>query len=256
MGMVAREDVQVFELAAIIERDPLLTGQVLRSVNSAAFALRREVTSVAYACALMGTNRLRNVAVALSMATHWKQFRVPKFWSQKRFNRHSLAVALLADKICLQMQAEDGEACFLAGLLHDIGKILMASAHPQAFQAISMLPEEDRQAVERETFGIDHAELSAMALARWKVSTSVLETVRFHHSPNSVPGTWVQKGWLHAAHVLLAVDRFVNDSGVTLLQGHPVEPLPEIPNLPAPAADLKKAVAELWSELNGMEAPK
>jgi HD-like signal output (HDOD) protein len=216
LALMARGDVQISELASCIEKDALLTGHVLRVVNSAAYSLRREVTSVAHACSMMGLYRLRNIAISLSISDHWKRFRLPHYWSQKRFNNHGIAVALLADRLALETMVPESESCFLAGLLHDIGKLLMASAHPTAFEALTVFCQQNNvpaALVERQFYGIDHAELSGLALEKWRVRPMVAYLAKVHHQPKLLDPDI----GLSAAVVLAHSNRFINQIGLSVL---------------------------------------
>jgi HD-like signal output (HDOD) protein len=260
LALTAKENVQIHQLAGVIERDALLSAHILRVVNSAAFSVRREIGSIAQACNLLGVFRLRNLALAVSVAGHWKSFSLPKFWSQKRFNLHAAAVALLADRMSLFSDAEHGEVCFLAGLLHDLGKLVMVSAHPQAFEALTLYAAKEQVPAtmfEREFYGIDHAELASVALDRWKIAAPVRDTVRFHHMPDHVPGLWKARKTVHSVHLLAEADRYVNQVGLGVLPAMGEtnwEPLPAVPGASALSTqEIARMVEEFKQDLTALE---
>lgn len=225
LAILLRPNVQLHEVGSCVERDALLSAYMLRIVNSAAYALRVQVTSVTHACSILGIQRIRNLALALSVSQHWRRFRVPKWWSQKRFNEHSLATAILADRLAVELQVIHTESAFVAGLLHDVGKLLIVVTHPQAAEATAVIAARGQASaieMEQEVFGIDHAELSALALDKWKVDAAVQAAARFHHDPDKFPGVWRERGLPSLAHVLAEADAFVNRAGMGVLP--PLDP--------------------------------
>ncbi|MBI4873516.1 MAG: HDOD domain-containing protein [Acidobacteria bacterium] len=169
MGEMAHEAVSFATLAGLIEKDTALTGNVLRVVNSPLYSLRATVCSVRHALTILGLAKLRNIVLSLSVSRLWAQVRAPPGWSMPLFNRHAVAVAMLADLLALETGVPDGEGAFSAGLLHDLGKLLMAIT----------LPDCDEEALP----GWTHADLSAAALQCWNLPAPIVEAVRHHHRP-------------------------------------------------------------------------
>ena len=190
LAMLGKEDVSVNDMASVIERDTVLAGNVLRLVNSGLYGRRATITSVACAISLLGLTRLRNVALGMSVSRIWQKLRFARGFSLVRFNHHSLAVALLADGIATRVPVEFSEGAFVAGLFHDLGRLLMATSLSEEYEAIERIiaGAEDRSAqardhIEREILGITHAELSASALTKWNLPPPVIAAVTSHHHP-------------------------------------------------------------------------
>src|SRR4051794_5103825 len=134
LATLADEDVSFGQMAAIIETDAVLAGNLLRVVNSPLYGRIATINSVRHAVAIMGTNKIRNLVLGMSVARRWAGARVPGRWEAKQFNVHSLAVAVLADLVVLETPVPYPEGAFTAGLLHDVGKLLIAVAMPSQFE--------------------------------------------------------------------------------------------------------------------------
>ncbi len=177
------------QLGALIEQDTVLTGNVLRLVNSAAYGRRVEVMAISKAIALVGVNKLRNLVLTLSVANMWRSVKVTRDWSLERFNTHELSTAILCDSMAQHLDLEFPEGAFLAGLLHDLGKLLIVMASPADHMDIQAHVERtgcSTLEAERLVLETDHAALSAEALAIWRLPPMLQQAVRDHHEP--LPG--------------------------------------------------------------------
>ncbi len=205
LATLAEEDVSFAHVADLIEKDTVLAGNVLRLVNSALYGFSGTVNSVRHAVAILGMNKLRNAALSMSISRMWTQVRTPPGWSTARFNLHSAATAVLSDLLSQRVPVPYPEGGFVAGLLHDIGKLLAAVS----------LPDEPWDS---EASGAGHAELSGAVLARWNLPLPIQEAVLFHHSP-----TEAAAGELRLALLVNAADKLANDMGHSLAPRQQVE---------------------------------
>lgn len=190
MATLADEDVSFAKLADLIERDTVLSGNVLRLVNSALYGRRGNVSSVRAAVSILGLNKLRNFLLGLSVSRLWSRVRTPDNWSMARFNGHAIAVAVLADRLVQKAPVEYPEGAFAAGLLHDLGRLMIATALPDEFQRVhAMRVSSGKPLVQCEYATIDtsHAELSAAALGRWNLPPPIQKAVLYHHHPELDP---------------------------------------------------------------------
>jgi HD-like signal output (HDOD) protein len=190
LASMASEDVSFAKLGLQIEQDTVLAANVLRLVNSALYGRRGTVSSVRAAVAIMGLNKLRNFVFGLSVSNLWSRVKTPPGWDMGKFNRHALATGLLADLIAQRIPAEFAEGAFAGGLLHDIGRLMIAVALPAEHLKIESLAAESARPVEEietEILEVTHAELSADALNRWHLPAPIQRAVRFHHRPDAAP---------------------------------------------------------------------
>jgi HD-like signal output (HDOD) protein len=222
IATLASEDVSFQQAAVQIEKDTVLAGTVLRMVNSAMYGRRGTISSVRHAVALIGLDRLRNTALSLSISQLWSRARAARRWPGSRFNLHGVASAILADTIAQNTRVVYSEGAFVAGLLHDVGKLVIAVGLPAEFEKILDRAEEtDRDVAEceYEVLGFHHAELSSAVLERWNLPLEIQQAVACHHEPFQTGSP------LPLASVIAIADRTVNDMGLTLLP-RPGAPLP------------------------------
>jgi HD-like signal output (HDOD) protein len=209
LATVAQEDVSFAVLADLIEKDAVLAGNVLRLVNSSLYSFRGTVNSVRHAVAILGINKLRNVALGLSVSRIWAHVSTPPGWSSAQFNLHSIATGILADAIAQQTDVPYPEGGFVAGLLHDLGKLLIAIVLPAEYEAVQSRPLGTNVLdAEKAVIGETHAGLSGMVLARWNLPVPIQKAAAFHHAPELA-----DDGSTHLAHVVRAADQWANELG-------------------------------------------
>ena len=222
LASLARDNVSFAELAALIEKDAVLAGHLLRLVNSAAYGLRGTVSSIRQAVCVLGIAKLRNAILSVSVARMWSQVKAPQDWSMARFNLHSASVAILADLLAQRLPVKYGEGAFTAGLFHDLGLALVALGVPEGYAEIARLLQEGQNALDSEpqVLGLSHADLSAEALTVWNLPEPIQTAVRYHDTPFLDP-TAVEPGKISLSRVLNAADRFVVALGTSLYDGMP-----------------------------------
>lgn len=211
MASLAAEDVSFAALGDLIEKDTVVAANILHLVNSALYARRGQVSSVRHAVSLLGINKLRNAVLGMSIARVWNKVKMPPSWSMARFNMHSATVALLSDLLAQRLPVEYPEGAFVSGLLHDTGRLLIALALPQEYDQVLDLYSRGGLALtacEQEVLGCAHPELSAAALAFWKLPEQIQLGVRDHHSPP-------QK--LALSGIVDAANQYVNSLGASIL---------------------------------------
>jgi HD-like signal output (HDOD) protein len=215
IASLTNEDVSFAKIADLIEKDTVLAGNILRLVNSALYGLPGTVHSVRHAVALLGLNKLRNASMIMSVARMWK-IKTPPGWSIARFNLHSVGVAILSDLLAHHLNVPSGESAFAAGLFHDLGLLMLAVGLPEEYKQITLLLEQDPTAGadhEMQVLGATHAELSADALAVWKLPEPIQIGVRYHINPELDP-TPTSPGQMTLSRVVNCADRHVRELGV------------------------------------------
>ena len=208
LATLAKEDVFYGELSAIIEKDTVLAAHVLKLVNSALYARSGTVNSVRHAVSILGLNKLRNVALSLSVSRMWNQVKTPKSWSQVAFNIHGVATAVMADLIAQRVTVRYPEGAFTAGLLHAVGKLMIAIALPEHYDRIlsdyQNSSELTMEEAELKHIGCCHAELGAAALAQWKLPSDIEDAVGHQHQPKpDTGGVKDLSRLLHEAHFIV-----------------------------------------------------
>ena len=216
IASLANEDVSFAKIADLIEKDTVLAGNILKLVNSALYGLSGTVNSIRHAVSLLGITKLRNAALSMSVARMWSQVKTPAGWSTPNFNQHSVGVGILSDLLAQRLNVAYAEGAFAAGLFHDLGLLLVAIGMHDEYKQLSLLVQQSRRwdpEYEIQVLGMTHAELSAEALAQWKLPEEIQTAVRYHGSPELDP-TKLEAGQITLSHVLNAADRYVKGTGV------------------------------------------
>ena len=201
-------NVAVDTVAQLIAKDPVMTAKMLQLVNSAYFAMPRQITDPVEAVMILGLERVRSLILLAQVFSQFDKTQCEGFQLEELW-RHSVAVGTYAHLIC---QAERkptalADQAFTAGLLHDLGKLLLAGNLPQVYAQV--LEQAQRRKVPTRTvgfelFGTTHAELAACLLGTWGLPLGILEAVAWHHQPALSDDTTFSL--LTAVHVANAID--------------------------------------------------
>ncbi len=191
----------VEEAAAVIGKDPSLTAKLLKLVNSAFYARTLRVSgglppgrvdTLSRAVMLLGLNQLSTLAMGVSVLPLFKDI-PPECIDMQQFWRHSVGVGLLAKLLAVRLGDPSPERFFVAGILHDIGRLVLYKQVPAlAGEALARAAHAKRSLldVERELFGFDHATLGGMLLRKWRFPESLEQAVWRHHDPMSGEVPW------------------------------------------------------------------
>lgn len=177
-------DSDMSQVAAAIQRDPALTADVLKIVNSAAFVTNQRIKSLSIAVTRMGLKAIRELTIASAsfkiLATRYRIYQ--DFWE------HSFRAGFYAKMIAeLQNLDLEAEMVYLGGLLHDMGKIIMYSLNPSIMNNIKGLDVDKVRAnsaiLEEMSIGVSHAHIGAVVAEHWGFSPELVEIIRNHHRP-------------------------------------------------------------------------
>jgi putative nucleotidyltransferase with HDIG domain len=186
------------EAAALIETDQVLTAQLLRLANSAFYGLSGKIGSVTQALTILGTTVTRSLLYTTSVLD--LRINLTGFWE------HSIGTAVAAGALAKRLGLKAPEEVSSAGLLHDLGKVVLYKQAPDTFAAILARTATTRVAfrdVERELLGVDHAEVASWLLARWHFPLRVQEPVVHHHAPERARFAPVETAVVHVANTLV-----------------------------------------------------
>ncbi|OGR05818.1 MAG: hypothetical protein A3K23_06100 [Desulfobacca sp. RBG_16_58_9] len=182
--LLNKPEVSIQELVEVVKFDPAVTANILRISNSAYFGLRREIHSLHQALLLLGTQELLKIIIA-SGATRLFSAPTPGYFTERRgLWRHSVSCALMADLLCRDLSLPDHAAGFTAGLMHDIGKVVLSLFVEQKFNEIMTVVEQQGvsfQAAEKIILGVDHAEMGGEMARMWDFPDRLRLAITFHH---------------------------------------------------------------------------
>ncbi len=202
---LGQEELSATQYAAKISRDQALAAKTLRLANSSFYGRGRQVSSVAEAITVLGLRTVRGVVTAAGMAGSFR--RHPGF-DHNTFWRHSIGSALCAQALAGELGRDDGDLAFTVGLLHDIGRLALASAFAPAYAEVEQYRRGrdclDGEA-ERAVLGIDHAEVGGLIARQWNFAPAIVDAIRQHHAPPAAGAATTELTLTGIAHVADAI---------------------------------------------------
>jgi HD-like signal output (HDOD) protein len=184
------QNTRLQEIVEAMSAEPVLCARIMAISNSPLYRGLEEINSPQKALVRLGLNEVKGIVYYLTLADSVRKNAFPPSFSVRRFWTHSLSTALFCRKLLqfyphlFPLSAEEQDGAYLAGLLHDIGYVVMATLMPGEFtNMVRIWGEGNRppQEVEEDIFGVSHPILSAKALKLWKFPKNVQLTVYAHH---------------------------------------------------------------------------
>lgn len=172
----------VTEIGETVQSDPAIATRILKMVNSAYYGMPNRVTTMSQAVALLGRDRLKQIVIGTVLVSVFKDPRVESF-SLTDFWQHSIKTAIIARQLAIQHKSNyEPDALFIAGLLHDIGRLILVGTHPELFVQV----EKHRRkrgviGAEWDQLGFDHAQLGAALMEKWGLPELLVTCTRYHH---------------------------------------------------------------------------
>jgi HD-like signal output (HDOD) protein len=182
LEICSKVDASPNELNKVIALDPVLTGQVLKLINSAYYSLVNKVTSLTRAITMLGLNTVKNMALSTAIIRTVSGAKKSKVLPTKKFWAHSISVGVSA-KLLAQVKdipLMEREEFFISGLLHDLGKVPFDDDY---IHVLSMAKREQIPLIEaeRQLMGIDHQEVGLMIAEKWKLNKAISSCIGNHH---------------------------------------------------------------------------
>jgi HD-like signal output (HDOD) protein len=202
------------DVANIIAKDPAMTAKILQLSNSAFFGLRRRISDPRDAVLYLGLDTLKSLALSVKAFSQFTVRPLSRF-SIEDLGKHTILTGILARKIAIAegVSRQEVEDSFMAGLLHDIGKLVLVSAAPARYEQAMKFAEVNgvhRREAEQKIFGTTHSEIGTYLLWLWGLPDSVVEAVAYHHAPGNCPAR--RLGTLTAVH---AANALAHEKGAT-----------------------------------------
>jgi putative nucleotidyltransferase with HDIG domain len=194
----------VTDIGKIISEDQAATLRLLKLANSPLYGFPSRVETIAQAVLIIGTKQLRDLILATSVIQLFKGIPAD-ILTMDTFWRHSIAVGVIAKILAGYRRAPNVETFFTAGILHDIGSLVMYSKMPvecgNILSAINERPQLLFKA-ERESLGFDHTDVGGLLLKEWKLPENLTEAVKYHHNPEKASQYPVEAACIHVADLL------------------------------------------------------
>jgi len=178
-------DSSLKDMASVISKDPPLTGRILKVANSAFYGLSQQVGSLSVALVLLGMKNVTNIVTSISI------FRTLKFgtdrgaFTRKAFWEHSGACGKACDIIGKLYKLDLGGEGFVAGLIHDMGKIVLDAVFHNDFVRVLKMAAEEKipmYVAEQRVLGVDHAQIGGWLAESWHLPRNIYEAISTHHS--------------------------------------------------------------------------
>lgn len=203
--LLANPNASIGDFAQVIEEDAGLTARLLRLANSPMYGRVARVGTVHTAVSVIGTQQLRELALACSVLRVFRDI-PPELLDMEMFWRHSVACGVLARTMAVLAGEGNVERAFAAGLLHDVGRLVMLMERPRTMGRVLDAARAGGKLLheaEREEFGFDHAEVGALLLRSWKVPDRLVDAVGFHHAPHAAREAPRDAAMLHVADIVV-----------------------------------------------------
>jgi HD-like signal output (HDOD) protein len=206
------------DIAKLVERSQNLATRLLNIANSAYYVLEFKVTSLERAISVLGLREIRSLVLMVGMVAAIKGVKLPGKFDTHALWRHHIRTASLAKALADALRSEaapktpSGEGApflpdeaYVAGLLHDLGKVFLASAQPKVWEEIEALRAlRECTFAEAETtyWGIDHGIVAARVLHAWKLPLLLTDAINWHHAPRLAPEGGLEAGLLAVADAM------------------------------------------------------
>ncbi|MEW6427665.1 MAG: HDOD domain-containing protein [Thermodesulfobacteriota bacterium] len=202
LRLTGSEDAGAIDLVRVVETDPAIAARVLKLINSAGFALPHAVSSLAHAVVLLGFSAIRAIALDVALFERLTAKKAGGVFDRNHFWQHCLAVASLGRAIARSVDYPDPEEAYAAGLLHDLGKIVIeACGRVRYHDFLEHLPRiGGNQLIAAETglIGMGHHSLGAWFAARWQFPPTITAVILGHHLSRTPPGLTERESLLTA----------------------------------------------------------
>jgi HD-like signal output (HDOD) protein len=208
MELLDQPDTSAKEIGKVISEDLGMTAKILQMVNSAFFGLPRRFTDITQAVVYLGSDTIKSLALFGGLFSSFNPKNLPRFDAEALFF-HSQRVSGIARQITSleRLGKKTAEDAFLAGLLHDVGKLVIADNFPEVYRNVEIgvrLNDPSVLKLEMDALGATHAEIGAYLMGLWGLSDPIVEAIAFHHHPSRCPAIHLEPlGAVHTANALV-----------------------------------------------------
>jgi len=203
--MLLNYDTTINELSDTIEKDQAMVSKILKLVNSSFFGLRGKISTISHAIVVLGFNTIRNAVVSISIIDAFSikesldGFDITDFW------KHSLSVAITSKYLAEKTGIHSSDDCFVGGLLHDMGKIVLLQHFKDLFQKVWLAVKGNNLSfyeAEKSQIPIDHAQIGGYLARKWQLPAALVDAIQYHHSVKSDADDQNLSMIIHAANII------------------------------------------------------
>jgi len=173
-------------LAKLISTDQVLTTKILKLANSAFYGFPRRIATINLAIVILGFDTLKDLGLSVSIIERFKSRGSDSSFDMNRFWEHSIACGVIGRMLAKKMNYRITGEVFVAGLIHDLGKLILNQYFPKEFSAIMARVKKNKESfrqAELEVLGIGHALIGSWLAEKWNLPSHLVEAIRCHHTP-------------------------------------------------------------------------
>ncbi len=209
-------DTSIKKLGKLIEKDQAMVTKILRLVNSAFYGFRSKIRNIPHAVIVLGFNTIRNAVVSVSIIKAFPGekalggLKITDFWE------HSIGVAVTSRYLAEQTRLDSPDDCFVVGLLHDIGKVVLAQHFTEFFGLVWKSVKEGGLSffeAEQKLLPVNHARIGGHLAKKWQFPVSLIDTITYHHAIRKSVANLNQLIVVHTADNIVNICKV--DSGIT-----------------------------------------
>jgi putative nucleotidyltransferase with HDIG domain len=207
MAELNSKDASGASVGEIISKDIGMTAKVLQLVNSSFFGIPRHVSTPMEAVIFLGIDVVKTLVLSIEVFSAFQK-RTLSILPVSKIYDHCLRTGVIAKKIAVleKMDKEESDNAMIAGILHDLGRLLLAENFPDEYQEVMEMVKQDKKGVhvaELEIMGVTHAHIGAYLLGLWGLPDNIVEGVAFHHSPSAgIVKSFDLYGLVHVANLM------------------------------------------------------
>ncbi len=208
LSIIEDPNVSLNKITEFVSTDPTLTARILKMVNSPVYGFPGRISSISHAMVILGLNAVKGLLLGVSVFEIMQKNMIG-LWE------HSLSTAIFARIIAIKKELQSPEEISIAGLLHDIGKVIFIIAFKDEYLKLLESAQIKKQyiyEVERDYFGITHAEIGGIIAQKWHFPSKLIEPIMYHHRPQVSEKFKLETAIVHLSNTL-AIARGIGYSG-------------------------------------------
>lgn len=205
-NLLKDQNSSIKELGKTIETDQAMVTKILRLVNSTFYGFRSKIRNIPHAIIILGFNNVRNALVSVSIIKSFSEKKGFEGFEMKDFWKHSIAVAVISKYLSEETKLDAPDDCFVAGLLHDIGKVVLSQYFTELFGLVWKSIQEDGLSfyeAEKELLPANHVQIGAYLAKKWKFPASLIESMTYHHDIRKTVSNPDQLVIVHTANIIM-----------------------------------------------------